>query len=78
MKRLLVLTLAMLGTFALVATLAVTTNANRLNPIGLALASYFPLPNSPTPYYGANNFASTVSFLSSSDINRSITSLFSG
>ena len=24
------------------------------------MASYYPLPNMPTPYYGANNYASTV------------------
>ena len=34
--------------------------ANRLNPIGLALASYYPLPNMPSPYYGANNYAATA------------------
>ncbi len=32
----------------------------RINPIGLALASYFPLPNQATPYYGANDYASTA------------------
>ena len=34
--------------------------ANRINPIGLKLASYFPLPNQPTTYYGQTNFAVTV------------------
>ena len=33
--------------------------ASRINPIGLQLASFFPTPNLPTPYYGANNYAST-------------------
>jgi trimeric autotransporter adhesin len=30
-----------------------------INPIGNQLASYFPTPNLATPYYGANNYAST-------------------
>ena len=33
--------------------------ASRINPIGLQLASYFPLPNQATPYYGANDYTST-------------------
>lgn len=33
-----------------------------LNPIGVALASYYPLPNSATPYYGANNYIYTGSY----------------
>jgi hypothetical protein len=34
--------------------------ASRLSPIGLNLASYFPLPNQPTSYYGQNNFYVTT------------------
>jgi trimeric autotransporter adhesin len=30
--------------------------ANQISPIGLQLASYYPQPNAPTPYYGAPNF----------------------
>jgi hypothetical protein len=30
--------------------------ADQLNPVGLKLASYYPLPNAATNYYGANNF----------------------
>jgi hypothetical protein len=30
-----------------------------INPIGQQLASFFPTPNLATPYYGANNYAST-------------------
>lgn len=30
--------------------------ANEISPIGLKLASYYPLPNAATPYYGAPNF----------------------
>jgi trimeric autotransporter adhesin len=30
--------------------------ASEISPIGLKLASYYPLPNAPTPYYGAPNF----------------------
>lgn len=30
--------------------------ANQLNPVGVRLASYYPLPSAPTPYYGAANF----------------------
>jgi hypothetical protein len=30
--------------------------ADQLNPVGLKLASYYPLPNAATSYYGANNF----------------------
>lgn len=33
-----------------------------LNNVGLALASYYPLPNLPTPYYGAPNYAFTGSY----------------
>lgn len=32
----------------------------RLNPVGVALASYYPLPSLPTPYYGAPNFTGTA------------------
>jgi hypothetical protein len=35
--------------------------ANRLNSAGVALASYYPLPNTATPYYAAPNFNVTVS-----------------
>jgi hypothetical protein len=34
--------------------------ANRMNSIGLKLASYFPLPNQPTSYYGQTNVAVTT------------------
>ena len=34
--------------------------AGRISPVGLALASYYPLPNVATAYYGAPNFDSTV------------------
>jgi len=30
--------------------------AGQLDPVGLKLASYYPLPNAATTYYGANNF----------------------
>jgi hypothetical protein len=33
---------------------------NRLNSIGMKLASYFPAPNQSTSYYGANNFNVTA------------------
>jgi hypothetical protein len=33
--------------------------ASRINPVGWALASYYPLPNLPTPYYGSNDYSST-------------------
>jgi hypothetical protein len=33
---------------------------NRQNPLGVNLASYFPLPNQATPYYSANDYASTA------------------
>jgi trimeric autotransporter adhesin len=36
--------------------------ASRLSPIGLALASYYPLPNQPTPYYGSNNYIYTGAY----------------
>jgi len=29
---------------------------SKLNPVGLALASYYPLPNTAAPYYGANDY----------------------
>ena len=32
---------------------------SQLNPAGVALASYYPLPNLPTPFYGAPNYAAT-------------------
>lgn len=31
-----------------------------LNPVGLAMASYYPAPNAPTPYFGAPNYDSTA------------------
>ena len=36
--------------------------ASRLNPVGVALASYYPLPNAPTAYYGAPNYNFTGSY----------------
>jgi trimeric autotransporter adhesin len=36
--------------------------ANEISPIGLLLASYYPLPNAPTPYYGAPNLNFTGSY----------------
>lgn len=36
--------------------------ANRLNPVGVALTSYFPNPNQATAYYGAPNYNFTGSF----------------
>ena len=36
--------------------------ASDLSPIGLQLASYYPLPNAPTPYYGAPNFDFTGAY----------------
>src|SRR5580658_9247822 len=36
--------------------------AGMLNPIGAALASYYPAPNEPTPYYGAPTYVFTGSF----------------
>ncbi len=36
--------------------------AGQLSSIGSQLASYYPLPNLPTPYYGAPNYAFTGSF----------------
>ena len=36
--------------------------ASRLSPIGLALASYYPLPNTATPYYGSNNYVYTGAY----------------
>ena len=33
---------------------------NMINPVGLALASYYPVPNAPTPYYGAPNYNTTA------------------
>ncbi len=32
----------------------------RLNPVGLAMASYYPLPNIPTSRFGANNYNATA------------------
>jgi hypothetical protein len=37
-----------------------TIPANRINPIGLKLASYFPAPNQTTAYYAQPNFAVTT------------------
>ena len=34
--------------------------ASLLNPVGLAMASYYPSPNAPTPYFGAPNYNSTA------------------
>src|SRR6185369_16713448 len=34
--------------------------ASLLNPVGLAMASYYPAPNGPTPNYGATNYGSTA------------------
>jgi hypothetical protein len=34
--------------------------SSRVNPIGRALASYFPAPNSPSTYYGQTNFSVTT------------------
>ena len=34
--------------------------ANLVNPVGLAMASYYPAPNASTPYYGAPNYNSTA------------------
>jgi trimeric autotransporter adhesin len=36
--------------------------ASMLNPVGVTLASYYPAPNQPTPYYGAPNYVFTGSF----------------
>jgi trimeric autotransporter adhesin len=36
--------------------------ASRLSSIGLALASYYPLPNVATPYYGSNNYIYTGAY----------------
>ena len=38
-----------------------------INPIGLALASYYPLPNAPTPYYGAANYNATATIYDRAD-----------
>jgi hypothetical protein len=38
-----------------------------INPIGLALASYYPLPNAPTPFYGANNYNATATIYDRAD-----------
>ena len=36
-----------------------TIPTSMLNPVGLAMASYYPGPNAATPYYGAPNFNAT-------------------
>ena len=36
--------------------------SSQISPAGLALASYYPLPNAPTPYYGAPNYNFTGSY----------------
>ncbi len=36
--------------------------ASELDPIGVKLASYYPAPNLPTPYYGAPNYSFTGSY----------------
>jgi hypothetical protein len=35
---------------------------SQLSPIGLALVSWYPLPNTATPYYGSNNYVYTGAF----------------
>ncbi|HYA18415.1 MAG TPA: TonB-dependent receptor [Bryobacteraceae bacterium] len=40
---------------------------SELSPIGLQLASYYPLPNLPTPYYGAPNYSYTGSYANRGD-----------
>ena len=41
--------------------------ASKLNPVGLALASYYPLPNAPAPYYGANDYNATATIYDRAD-----------
>jgi hypothetical protein len=41
--------------------------ASQISPIGLAMASYYPLPNAPTPFYGANNFNATATIYDRAD-----------
>ena len=36
--------------------------ASRLSPVGLALASYYPLPNTTVPYYGSNDYIYTGAY----------------
>lgn len=55
--------------------------ASDLNPIGVALASYYPLPNQPTPYYQAPNYDFTGSFNNRGDqrifkVDQDVTSWF--
>ena len=40
---------------------------SKINPIGLALASYYPLPNAATPFYGANNYNATATIYDRAD-----------
>ena len=40
---------------------------SRLNPTGLALASYYPLPNAAAPYYGANDYNATATIYDRAD-----------
>ncbi len=39
-----------------------TIPVSRLNPVGVAIASYYPDPNLPTSYYGAPNYSFTGSY----------------
>ena len=41
--------------------------ASMINPIGLAMASYYPLPNAPTPFYGAANYNATATIYDRAD-----------
>ncbi len=47
------------GTYTRTPFVGNTIPTARINPVGLQLASFFPTPNQPTPYYGANNYTST-------------------
>jgi len=38
-----------------------------INPIGLALASYYPAPNAATPYYGASDYNATATIYDRAD-----------
>ena len=38
-----------------------------INPIGLALASYYPTPNAATPYYGSTNYNATATIYDRAD-----------
>ncbi len=41
--------------------------ATQLSPIGVALASYYPLPNTATPFYGAPNYNASVTAFNRAD-----------